>query len=290
MKDQTFTFGKSGEEAKAESRGGDSASDWMRYPSSKEATQLRILDEPKDWKWFWEHYPPQGEGYPYPCTGDRDNCPGCNAVSDKERKASRKIAFNAHDGQYTNIWKVGKSIADKLEMRFDRLKTIRDRDYLITPFKADNGFTNYDVEGLDKEPINFEYEEYLRDPEELLKVAYEQSWGPIGEAPVKQPKPEKSASSAESKTDTGEAAKTDDPPWDEAKAEEKPKGRSMKAKKATEKKSFVYDPEHEYTDEELRQMEPWDVLVVAKEEGFGEAPKHLITSGEIVDWMVEQMA
>lgn len=271
-----FTFGKSGDEIKNESRGGDGSGDWMRYPSSKEATQIRILDEPDKWKWFWEHFNPNG--YPFPCTGDRDTCPGCTSDDEKMSRASKRAAFNAFDGQYTNVWKVAKTIAEKLEMRSDRIGTITDRDYLITPYKGDNGFINYDVEGLDKGALDEDHEQYKRDPEELLVIAYEQSWGPVDEDPVQQPKPD---NKAEKKPEKKAEVKTQDKPR-----------RTMKsvAKKVAEKPKFEYDPEHDYTDEELRKMEPWDVLVVAEKEGFPEVPKSLLTSNEIVDWMVEQLS
>lgn len=249
-------FGKNAEEAKAEPPRGGSVS-FMKY--CKEGDNLvRILDEPDKWIWYWEHFNPGG--YPFPCTNDRDTCPGCTSDVEKMRKASRKIAFNAHDGEYTNVWKVPKTVADKLEARAERIGTIRDRDYILRQIVTKTGKNttyDYDVDGQEKEPFDFAaVEEFMRDPEELLAEAYEEAWG--DDAKVRETKVRAK--------DTEETTKV--------------KAKIQRSQPKVEDKI--------YSEEELRKMDVWDLAALCKNEGLGAIPKNMETSDDIVDWMLDQ--
>ena len=250
-------FGKSEEEAKAEPSRGGGGSDFMKYPREGDNT-LRILDEPDKWVWYWEHFNPGG--YAFPCTNDRDTCPGCTSDIEKMARASRKIAFNAFDGQYTNVWKVPKTVADKLKARWERIGTIRDRDYIIRQLVEKVGKTTryeYDVEGLDKEAFDFaEVEEFMRDPETMLARAYEDAWG-------------------------------DDAKVRESRVKAKETEETNKVRAKIQRSQAAVPEEKVYSEADLRKMDVWDLAAICKREGIGEIPKNMETSDQIVDWMLD---
>lgn len=241
-------FGMNEQEAAEQpSRGGSGA--FMKYPKPG-ANTIRILDEPGDWKYYWEHFNPGG--FSFPCTNDRDNCPGCTSDDEKMKKASQKVSFNAFDGQYTNVWKFPKlSVGDKLKARFERIGTVMDRDYLITQIKTANS-TEYDVEGLDKEPFDFDsVKEFKQDPEVLLASAYEEAWG--------------------DDTKTRTVTQT-----------------SEKSRPSIQRSSPPVE-EKVVTEDELRKMDPWELVKLCEDEGFGVPPKDVSgTADTLVDWMLSQ--
>jgi hypothetical protein len=262
-------FGKSAEEAATDTRGGDGGElSFMKYMKDGDNI-LRVADEPDKWVYYWEHFNPDGN--PFPCTNERDTCPGCTSDNEKMSKASRKVAFNAvseYDGKaYVNVWKVPKTVSDKLKTRYERLGTVTDRYYIVTRFKKDNGFYDYDVEGQDKtsDPIDTDR---LRDPEELLVAAYDEAWG----------------NSAKAATTSAKAS--------QAKAEASLEDQlAAEARRTRIKREEPKDPEpeREVTEAELRAMEPWDLVKLCKDEGYGEVPQeHAKTSDSIVDWMLSQ--
>lgn len=250
-------FGKSAEEAAAEpSRNGDGQS-FIKYFRAGDNT-IHLIDEPDKWVWYWEHFNPGG--YAFPCTNDQETCPGCTSDVEKMKGVSRKIAFNAFDGEYTNVWKMPKSVADKLKARYERNGSVTDRPYIVTQYKKDNGFNDYDLEGQDKAKLPADVEKYLTDPEELLAAAYDEAWG--DSAKVKQ------TSSKAKQTTT----------------EEDLQQRINKARM-----SIVPDEKKKVTKKELLAMEPWDLVTLCKEEGYGEVPsEHAKTTETIVDWMLTQ--
>jgi hypothetical protein len=243
-------FGKSKDEAMAEAPRGGGGGDYMRYLRAGD-NWLHIVDEPDKWVWYWEHYNPGG--YPFPCTNDMSSCPGCLSDNEKMAKASRKIAFNAlskddKGNTYLNVWKVPKSVADTLEIRFDRQGTITNRPYLITQFKKDNGFYDYDVEGQDKEDLEYD-EKYLRDPDDMLTEAYEEAWGTsskAGGAPAKE--------------------------------------KDVKSKIAREQKK--QEPQDEISESDLRKMEFFELVDFCNKNGFKDPQGDSVD--EIVNWMLEQ--
>lgn len=255
-------FGKSEDEALAEPPRGGGGGDFMKYCREGD-NRLRIIDEYPTWNWYWEHFNPGG--FAFPCTNDRDTCPGCTSDVEKMQKASRKIAFNAFDGEYTNVWKVPKTVADKLKARYERIGTLKDRDYIIRQIVTKTGKNttyDYDVEGLEKEEFDYaEVEQYVKDPEVMLAQAYEDAWG--DDAKVR-----------ESRTRAKDSEQTTQV---RAKIE-----RAQKAESPAEKVE-----EKVYTEDQLRKMDVWDLAALCKAEGMGNVPP-LGTSDEIVDWMLDQ--
>ncbi len=256
-------FGKSAAEAATEpGRGGDGQS-FIKYLKAGD-NYLQLIEEPDSWVYYWEHYNPGG--YPFPCTNDRDTCPGCTSDDEKMSKASRKIAFNAiseYDGKdYTNVWKVPKSVADKLKMRYERNGTVVDRPFLITQYKKDNGFYDYEVEGQDKKILGSDSQDNWTDPETLLAQAYEEAWGDDSKAKQTSAKVQQASKEA---------------------------GLQEKLAEAKSKLSVVRDEPKKVTEKELRAMEPWDLLALCEKEGFGTPPKaNSQSTDDIVDWMLTQ--
>ncbi len=248
-------FGKTAEEAaSAPSRSNGGGSGFIKRPKEGDNV-LRILEEPDKWIYFWEHYNPTG--FSFPCLeDDRENCPGCTSDNVKMKKASYKAAMNCFDGQYTNVWSFpNTAVIEKLKARYERIGTITDRDYLIRQVKKTNG-VEYDVEGLEKEPLNIEeYREYFGDVGQLLQEAYEQSWG--------DGKMTTAAKSSESKNSRLASVKPD-------------------AQVNPDKDEKVV------SESELRAMNIWDLVSLCQKEGYGDIPKNIDTVDEIVDWMLSK--
>jgi len=261
-------FGKSAEEAaQEEPRGG--GGDFIRYLKDGDTT-FRILQEPEDWVYYWEHFNPGG--YSFPClSDDRENCPGCTSDVEKMKKASRKIAFNvmqSYQGtEYVNVYKVPSTLADKLKNRHARIGTITDRDYTITKYKGAGDKVDYDLEG--DAPSKVDLDSYdLKDIEEMLEASYNESWGDALAAKESRAKAAEASSDADvaAKVKKNAAEQSEDPP-------SKPKAQSDEA-----------EGEIEVTEEQLRSMKAKDLKIMCLQE-FDTLPEGE-SSDEIVDWMM----
>src|SRR5678815_1751728 len=170
-------FGKSAAEAAEEpSRGGAGGGDWIRYLKEGDTT-FRILEDPDDWTYYWEHFSPAG--FSFPCNSE-DDCPGCSSENEKMSKVNRRIAFNAlqswQGNDYVNVFKIGPMVSEKLENRYARFSTLTDRDYTITKYKTSGDRWDFDVEGHTPSPIDpSKYE--LKDIEQMLAAQWNEAWG-----------------------------------------------------------------------------------------------------------------
>ena len=170
-------FGKSKEEAEREpNRAGGGGGDFIKYLQEGDTT-FRIMDEPNEWAYYWEHFSP--EGFSFACN-DEDDCPGCTSDSEKMKKVSRKIAFNvlqSYQGRdYVNVYKVGPMVTEKLENRYQRLDTLKDRDYTIRKYKTSADRWDFDVEGNTPTPVDFsQYEK--KNVEKMLLEQWQEHWG-----------------------------------------------------------------------------------------------------------------
>jgi hypothetical protein len=142
-------FSKSAEEAEKDTRTSAGGS-FIKYLKDGDQT-LRILQEPDEWRYYWEHFNPSG--FPFPCSNESD-CPGCNSDLEKMKKVQRRAAFNAWDGQYHNVWKIPNTVAEKLKVRYrpaqhhhrPGLHHHQDQDR-----HGDSARWDYDIEGGSKE-------------------------------------------------------------------------------------------------------------------------------------------
>jgi hypothetical protein len=271
-------FGKSWDEAQQESTGG---SGYLKYFKNDETT-FRVLQEPSEWVAYWEHFNPGG--FPFPCTQDRNTCPGCTSKNEKMKKANRRVAFNVLEGEYVNAYKVPKTVADKLANRAERSPsgTVTDRDYTIYKIKSKNadGSTkvDYDVEGQDRVPVDVNaLRDQFADIEELLQEAFNESWGDSDKAAQTRAKNEETEGEDDLRSKLKSAHERE---WKDSDADDMPpwaKGEDSTPDTA------------EYDEADLRKMDKAGILAVCDKEGL-QVPSDVqqLEVDGIVDWLLEQ--
>ena len=258
-------FGKSAAEAAEEPNRGGSGGDFIKYLRDGDTT-FRILQEPDDWTYYWEHFSPAG--FSFPCNGEED-CPGCISDNEKMKKVSRKIAFNVlqgYNGQdYVNVYKVSSTLADKLKNRFARFSTVTDRDYTITKFKTSGDRVDYDLEGNTPTPIDVSKYD-LRNIEEMLATSFDEAWGNPQQAAVNR------QSTAAASRETQVAQKV----------------RSLTVAPTVQSQDPPSEPadELEVSEDDLRAMDTGELKVLLKGQGIVDLPEDLGTSDQIVDWLM----
>ena len=268
-------FGKTwNQNAETTSEGG--SSDYLRYFKDAETT-FRVLQEPQDWVEYWEHFNPNG--FPFPCTGDRQNCPGCTSSNEKMQKASKKIAIQVLQGEWVNAFKVPKTVADKLANRANRIGTVTDRDYTIYKVQSKNSDgstkTDYDVEGNEKIPVDIaSLEPKFKDVEAILSKMYDQSWGSGDSAMVTKSDAEESQAreslQARINREQHMEETREEPEWAAGKPAE--------------------EPNKVWTEEELRALSFEEILDVTRSEGMN-VPQELRDeqdTNKVVDWLLDQ--
>lgn len=255
-------FGKSKAEAEEEPGRGGGSGDFIRY-LKEGSTTIRILQEPDEWLYYWEHFSPAGFSFPCPRGVDDpiEDCPGCSSDNEKLKKVSRKIAFNvlnSFNGQeYVNAFKIGPMVAEKLENRFKRLSTITDRNYTITKYKTSQDRWDFDVEGDTPAPVDLRKEEW-KDIEALLAQTYDEHWGDPNQAAANLQGLQEVSSSPKRPT-IAPAPKQEEPPFEE---------------KA-------------YQEADLREMGPDTLRKLIQTEMKMEPPATLVTTNAMVDWLME---
>lgn len=264
-------FGKSADEAAQEAPRGGGGGDFIRYLKDGDTT-FRILQEPDDWKYWWEHFSPAGFSFPCPRSPEDpvEDCPGCSSDNEKMSKVNRKIGFNvlsSWNGQeYVNAFKVGPTVADKLENRYKRFTTICDRDYTITRYKSSGDRWDFDVEGGTPHPIDLDRYE-LKNIEAMLQQSWDEAWGDPSQA---------QANLAASNTATQEAAV----------AQKVKRATIAPQKPAVQPEEPPFEPKV-YQEADLRQMEYEDLLMTVKQDMGGTVPPAtLTTTNEVVDWLM----
>ena len=173
-------FGKSAAEA-AEEPGRGSGGEFIKYLKDGDNT-FRILQEPDEWVYYWEHFHPTRYSFPCPReAGDPiEDCPGCSSDNERIKKPSRKIAFNIlhsfNGNEYVDAMKIGPMVSEKLENRYKRFGTVTDRDYTVTRFKTAQDRYDFDVEGASPTPVDLHKEDW-KDIETMLQKTWDDAWG-----------------------------------------------------------------------------------------------------------------
>lgn len=231
-------------------------------------TIVRFLQETDDWIEFREHYTADKKSYP--CTRERDTCPGCNSDNEEEKRSSRKYATNVYvvKGNFTAPFRVPISLAKKMFTRSERNEgTITNRDYVVI---RSGKFleTEYDVESDDKYKVDLKA--LLADGgdiEEILGKAFEEN--APGQKDDEDERPAKRRSRGDDDEDERPArrrASRDDDDEDERPArrrasrddddeDEKPKRRASRDDDSDEvvprsaRKAKVEEPEEEFPSE-----------------------------------------
>lgn len=255
-------FGKSAEEAAQEPSRGGGGGEWIKYLKEGDTT-FRILQDKDDWVYYWEHFSPQG--FSFPCSNE-DDCHGCVSDNEKMKKVSRKIAFNAlgswQGQEYVNVYKVGTTVADKLENRIKRFGTVTDRDYTITKYKTSGDRWDFDVEGGPQTPIDVSKYD-LMDIEKMLQQAWDDAWGDPNQAAANA---QGASSAAGSKEVKG-----------------KPRSLAIAPQPQPEEPPFE---EPVYQEADLRKMNIEEIRDLVKREVGQEAPDKFTTTDEVVDWLM----
>jgi len=263
-------FGKSAAEAAEEPGRGGGGGDFIRYLKDGDTT-FRILQEPDDWTYWWEHFSPMGFSFPCPRGVDDpvEDCPGCSSDNEKMSKVNRKIGFNVlasvNGVEYVNAFKVGPTVADKLKNRFNRFSTVTDRDYTITRYKTGSDRWDFDVEGGMPSPVDVSKYE-LKDLEELLAQSYDEAWGDGAQAQANRQGSAEVAVAAQPKRPTIA-------PQTAAVAQEEPPFEAPGTEKV-------------YQEADLRKMDREELLLLIKNDLGVEPPSTLTTPGEVVDWLM----
>jgi hypothetical protein len=137
--------------------------------------RVRFLEEINDWTGYWEHYDPSlaARGAYFPCTGNRNTCPGCVSENERTRRASKRYLVNCLSNGYVNVYKIPVSLLDRMIRRSDADDgSIRARDYVI--IKSGKGTdTEYDVEKEERSKVDFaQYTGQLIDHQQILQESY----------------------------------------------------------------------------------------------------------------------
>ena len=190
----------------AEPRTGGSNGKYIKYFKKGEKT-LRFLEEFDEWTEFYDHFS-QSLRRSYPCTGQRDTCPGCTSDDERERSASFRWLVNALDPEtgYVDLWKIPVSLQEDLERYEEKSGTLTDRHYTVIQFKSE-GKVRYSIERDDKDntPLS-EYADKMLDHQEALQAAYNEAWG-------EDPADEESPVSKPSKRPKAKDEEDEEKPW-----------------------------------------------------------------------------
>lgn len=264
-------FGKSADEAAQETPRGGAGGDFIRYLKDGDTT-IRILQEPDEWKYWWQHFSPAGFSFPCPRepSDPVEDCPGCSSDNEKMSKVQRQIGFNvltSFNGQeYVNAFKVGTTVGDKLKNRYARFGTITDRDYTISKYKSSGDRWDFDIDGGTPTPVNLRKEEW-KDIEALLQASYDEAWGDPNQAAANRQATDSAAAETQAVAKVKRA--TIAPQQPSAGSEEPP------------------FEEKVYQEADLRAMEYEDLLVVIKRDmGGAVPPSSLATTDAVVDWLM----
>lgn len=212
-------FGVKKKDAPAGGDGGGSNGRYIKYFKKGEKT-LRFLEPTDEWTKFYDHFS-QGKSRSFPCTGDRETCPGCTSENPKEKQASCRFLVNALDPEtgYVDLWKIPVSIIDDLERYEAKDNSISDRLYTVIQFQSE-GKTKYSVDREERvqTPVS-EYADKMLDHQQALQESYQEAWGedpadaesPVQE-PSKRPKAKKKDKPRLDDTKATQVAEDDDEP------------------------------------------------------------------------------
>ena len=229
--------------------------------------RMRFLQETDNWMQYWEHYNPTPGGFPFPCTGDRETCPGCTSGIEKMEKASPKYAVNAKVGNYVNVYKFPVKFFNKMVIRSERNNgTVIDRDYLVTRIGNDTS-TDYDIEMMMPSSLDKSYD--VNDIEKMLAKAFEEAWPDFNTA-VTQEKHAGADSAA-----AGRPTRRD----------------GLNEFAETPKEAPAPKEEKEVTEAELRAMSGDQLRALCDEEGikYPEDLRYVEDSEKFVDWMLKNL-
>lgn len=176
----------------------------------KGETTVRFLEEPDEWRLYYEHFVGQQS---FPCTGDTNSCPGCTHDSEDVQRRSRKYGTFVYNTKWNDVvpYKLPMTLANRLTNRAEKNDgTITNRDYVV--IRSGDGLrTEYDVDSDEKYTVDVQGLLRKANPstiEEVLESMYKQVWGDL--EVEQEPRAPKQASDRMKKE-----VKDDTPPWEE---------------------------------------------------------------------------
>jgi len=217
-------------------------------------TTVRFLEECDEWVMYREHYSEEGKSFP--CTNERNTCPGCTHPLEKVSRSSRRYGANVLiKPQDTHVViRLPVTAVNRLEARSERNNgTILDRDYSIIRF-GEGLDTDYDVENGDKYEQNLGAYE-LFDVEEMLATAFEEANGALGDNQSPKVEPE-----------------DDIPPS---------KPQVQNNKKGAEEEVVI-------TEKDLRNMDLFELTKIVHESDL--VMPNVKTADELVDFILKELA
>ena len=272
-------FGSKFGETNTTPRSGGGGGKWIKTLKEGE-TRMRFLQEIDEWVVYYEHYNPAGTSFP--CTSDRDTCPGCTSTNERMKSASRKVAVNAVVGNYQDVYKLPITLVNRLKIKSERNgNTITDRDYIITRIGKDKD-TEYDVESGNALPIDTSAYELLN-IEQMLETQFEENWPDFSAGQEPQ------APKASAPVDVLAAMKKAAPETTEAKPAPFEAGTGGEAIQQSAPASDSGSAEVEITLDQLHAMTPAQLRSLCESNG-AVVPEDLATQQEIISWMESQFA
>lgn len=170
---------------KNDTRSSTSRDGWINYFKDPE-TRIRFLQQMDEWTVYWQHFN-ASKKRAYPCTEDRDTCPGCLSEDEREAKASKRYLCNTlnQDTGFTNLYAIPVSLIDDLVRACDKDEnSITERDYTVIR-RNKSGVVEYslDKEARDNLPLE-KYTKYFKDHQQALAEAYVEAWGKLPDGSV----------------------------------------------------------------------------------------------------------
>lgn len=149
-------------------KGGGSGERMAVIPSDGSLT-VRFITEPEEWVEFFQHYDSSRSGsYYFPCI---ENCPESHEGEDKPSKRYLANAVDTQEGKVVPLV-LPASVASSLVKKYDKYKTLLDRDYEIS--RTGTGFdTEYEVDAEPASKMNLSRFDPL-DLEALLAAQLEE--------------------------------------------------------------------------------------------------------------------
>lgn len=162
--------------SEAPNAGGDGI--YMRaFPKGE--TVVRFLEEPDDWRLYYEHFIGQQS---FPCTGETDSCPGCTNEVEDVRRRSRKYGTFAFNPKWNDVvpYKLPMTLANRLTNRAEKNDgTLTNRDYVV--LKSGEGLrTEYDVDSDEKYSLDIDalrQKAPVKTVDEVLEAMFRDVWG-----------------------------------------------------------------------------------------------------------------
>lgn len=252
-------FGKKFDERDASRASTDTSDRWIKYFKNGD-TEVVFLDDLDEWTGYWEHFDPTVQRS-YPCTNNKNSCPGCTSDNERTAKASKRYLVNCIVDGYVDLYKIPSSLINRAKRLRDKYETLTNHSFVITRVGTGMSNTEYDMDAEDAVRIKrADYEDKVQDHEEALRQAYIEVFGSLPDE-AEEVAPRKRVSKpepvAEPEAPTKRSKYDDDPPSE-------PRSEKDGAAEGTDES----DDETVLSEEEVRAMTKTQLLALYKQVGI----------------------